>query len=283
MSIKLQNIAVTYPNGHTPFYDLSLTLDRGQIYGLIGANGCGKSTLFKVMMGLIKPKKGEVLIDNGSIRSALKEHKLAYVPQSEEIDWDFPINVEEVVMLGRYGAMGWRRRASQADRKIVEEALERVDLLPFRKRQIGMLSGGQKKRVFIARALAQRSKILLLDEPFTGVDHTTEHAIIALLRGLKEEGYLILLSTHNLGSIPLFCDEAILLYRSQIFAKGAVDQIYTQENLEAIFGCDLRTLILHQSAHQCAPESAHSEHQLYSAATSLCDDACDNIEERKDD
>jgi manganese/iron transport system ATP-binding protein len=165
------------------------------------------------------------------------------LPQSEEVDWSFPVLVEDVVMMGRYGHMGFLRIAGRADRAAVDEALARVDLLPFRKRQIGELSGGQKKRVFLARALAQAGQVILLDEPFTGVDVATEAAIVALLRALRDEGRVILISTHNLGSIPEFCDQVVLVNRS-VIAAGPTAEAFTPANLEKAFGGALRHLRL---------------------------------------
>src|SRR5690606_284966 len=145
---------------------------------------------------------------------ALKRNIVAYVPQAEEVDWNFPILVEDVVMMGRYGHMNFLRIPSKTDRRMVDVALERVNMTAFRKRQIGELSGGQKKRFFLARALAQEGQVILLDEPFTGVDVKTEDAIIELLRQLRDEGRVMLVSTHNLGSVPEFCDRAVLLNRT---------------------------------------------------------------------
>ena len=161
------------------------------------------------------------------------------MPQSEEIDWNFPVLVEDVVMMGRYGHMNFLRMPSRADRYKVDAALERVGMSDFRDRQIGELSGGQKKRVFLARALAQEGRIILLDEPFTGVDVKTETAIIALLRELRAAGHLMLISTHNLGSVPDFCDQVVLLNRT-VLAAGPTAQVFTQANLERAFGGVLR-------------------------------------------
>jgi manganese/iron transport system ATP-binding protein len=161
------------------------------------------------------------------------------VPQSEDIDWNFPVLVEDVVMMGRYGHMNFLRMPSRADRYKVDAALERVGMSDYRTRQIGELSGGQKKRVFLARALAQEGRIILLDEPFTGVDVKTETAIISLLRELRAAGQLMLISTHNLGSVPDFCDQVVLLNRT-VLAAGPTSEVFTQANLERAFGGVLR-------------------------------------------
>jgi manganese/iron transport system ATP-binding protein len=170
---------------------------------------------------------------------ALKRNVVAYVPQAEEVDWNFPVLVEDVVMMGRYGHMNWLRIPSAKDRDMVDTALERVGMSALRKRQIGELSGGQKKRVFLARALAQEGRVILLDEPFTGVDVKTEEAIIELLRELRNEGRVMLVSTHNLGSVPEFCDRAILINR-RILAAGLTHEVFTRENLSLAFGGVLR-------------------------------------------
>ena len=255
-SIELSEISVTYPNGKSALDDVSLTLRQGTIYGLIGANGAGKSTLFKSIMGLVRPTTGQVTIAGRSVRDALRGNLVSYVPQTEDVDWNFPVLVEDVVMTGRYGYMGFLRIPSQRDKEVVREALQRVEMAGFAKRQIGELSGGQKKRVFVARALAQEGQILLLDEPFAGVDIKTEESLARLLRGLAKEGRLILVSTHNLGSVPSFCDEAILIDRS-VLAAGPVATTLTQENLLRAFGGMLRDVTLGgQALHQDPDERA---------------------------
>jgi manganese/iron transport system ATP-binding protein len=239
--LAVSNITVAYPNGVTAVRAASFRLEAGTICALVGINGSGKSTLFKTLMGFLKPKSGEVLVSGLPVRAALKQGLVAYVPQSEEVDWSFPVLVEDVVMMGRYGHMGFMRLPSREDRTLVAQSMERVGVMDLRKRQIGELSGGQKKRVFLARALAQGAPIILLDEPFTGVDVKTESAIIALLRELRATGSLILVSTHNLGSVPEFCDQAILFNRS-VLAYGPIEEVFTEANLAATFGGVLRHL-----------------------------------------
>lgn len=237
--IDAKGLTVTYRNGHTALVDASFTVPRGSITALVGVNGAGKSTLFKALMGFLPAAKGEVTILGQSVRAALARNLVAYVPQAEEVDWSFPVLVEDVVMMGRYGHMGFLRRARAADRRAVEAALERVNMSDFRKRQIGELSGGQRKRVFLARALAQEGQVILLDEPFTGVDVKTENQIITLLRALRDEGRVMLVSTHNLGSVPEFCDRTVLV-KGTVLGHGPTDEIFTQANLEAAFGGVLR-------------------------------------------
>ena len=241
--LALQDITITYRNGLTALHDVNFTIPTGTVTALVGINGSGKSTLFKAIMGFLPAARGRVSILGQPAQQALKQNLVAYVPQSEDVDWNFPVLVEDVVMMGRYGHMGLLRLPSAHDRDQVDAALARVDMLDFRKRQIGELSGGQKKRVFLARALAQEGQVILLDEPFTGVDVKTEAAIVELLHELRAEGRVMLVSTHNLGSVPEFCDRTILLNRT-ILAFGPTQQVFTRENLEQTFGGVLRQFTL---------------------------------------
>jgi manganese/iron transport system ATP-binding protein len=238
-SLSVQNVTVTYPNGHTAVRNASFELGPGTICGLVGVNGSGKSTLFKSIMGLVEPRQGQVRICGLPAQAALKRNTVAYVPQSEDVDWNFPVLVEDVVLMGRYGHMGFLRIPSAKDRRRVDEALDRVGMGAYRRRQIGELSGGQRKRVFLARALAQEGKIILLDEPFTGIDVKTESEIIQLLRELRAARHLVLASTHNLGSVPDFCDRVVLVNRT-VLAAGPTAETFTQANLERAFGGVLR-------------------------------------------
>ncbi|WP_075320117.1 metal ABC transporter ATP-binding protein [Histophilus somni] len=237
-SLSVRDITVRYSNGHTALHDVSFHLEGGTICALLGINGSGKSTLFKSIMGLVKPQ-GSIEICNMPANRALKQNLIAYVPQSEEVDWQFPVSVYDVVMMGRYGYMNFFRMPKAQDKKKVLDAMERVNIAHLRDRQIGELSGGQKKRVFLARALAQESQIILLDEPFTGVDVGTENAIIALLKQLRQEGHLVLVSTHNLSTVPSFCDQAVMINRT-LLAAGSIESTFTQENLTRVFGGVLR-------------------------------------------
>ena len=224
--ITTTNLSVTYRNGHTALRNASFEIPNGTITALVGVNGAGKSTLFKALMGFLPPATGEISILGMSVKNALKKNIVAYVPQAEEVDWSFPVLVEDVVMMGRYGHMGFLRNPKKVDLHSVTSALERVDMINFRHHQIGELSGGQRKRVFLARALAQNGEVVLLDEPFTGVDVQTEEAIIQLLREMRDEGKIILVSTHNLGSVPEFCDRSILV-KQTILAHGPTDTTFT--------------------------------------------------------
>ena len=243
IALRATDLTVTYRNGHCALHDASFEIPSGTICALVGVNGAGKSTLFKAIMGFAPVSKGSVSVYGESVKEALKKNLIAYVPQNEDVDWDFPVLVEDVVMMGRYGHMGLMRRPKPADHEAVDEALSRVGLSEYRERQIGELSGGQKKRVFLARALAQNSQLILLDEPFTGVDVQTEDRIVALMRELRDEGRVMLVSTHNLGSVPDFCGQVVLVNRT-VLAAGPTAEVFTQANLERAFGGVLRHFVL---------------------------------------
>jgi ABC-type Mn2+/Zn2+ transport system ATPase subunit len=234
ISIDVEQVTVAY-NGKVALHGVNLQLTAGSIIGLVGMNGSGKSTLFKAIMGFVPPATGRILIEGLPLRIAQKQNLIAYVPQAEEVDWNFPINVWDVVMMGRYGHMNLLRIPSSRDRGIVQTSLERLGMGALRDRQIGELSGGQKKRAFLARALAQQSRILLLDEPFTGVDINTEKTMIELLMELRQQGHTILISTHDLATITTFCDQVILINRT-ILAYGSTSEVFTEENLTRTFG-----------------------------------------------
>ncbi|UWQ20611.1 manganese/iron ABC transporter ATP-binding protein [Jannaschia sp. W003] len=237
--IDARGLTVTYPGGVTALRDATFTLPTGTIAGLVGVNGAGKSTLFKALMGFLPVREGSVTMLGRSVAQALKENLVAYVPQAEEVDWSFPVLVRDVVMMGRQGRMGLLRRPSEADRRAVAAALARVSMTDYASRQIGQLSGGQKKRVFLARALAQEGRVILLDEPFTGVDVKTEEAIVKLLKEMRDEGRVMLVSTHNLGSVPEFCDRVVLV-KGTVLAAGPTDEVFTAANLKRAFGGVLR-------------------------------------------
>jgi manganese/iron transport system ATP-binding protein len=239
IGISAEDVTVTYRNGHTALWNASFKIPRGTVTALVGVNGAGKSTLFKAIMGFVPAAKGTIQLLGMSVKEALRKNLVAYVPQSEEVDWSFPVLVEDVVMMGRYGHMGFLRRPKQSDHDAVAEALSRVNMQDYRKRQIGELSGGQRKRVFLARALAQDGQVILLDEPFTGVDAKTEEQIIELLGELRAEGRVMLVSTHNLGSVPEFCDRTVLV-KGTVLAFGPTETTFTRENLEQAFGGVLR-------------------------------------------
>ncbi len=206
-------------------WDLCFRIPKGLLVGIIGPNGAGKSTLLKAALGLIKPLSGKISLSGN----------VAYVPQRESVDWDFPITAEEVVLMGRYGRLGLFGRPRKADREAAAAALEQVGMSPFARRQISQLSGGQQQRLFIARALVQNADLFLLDEPFAGVDLATEKAIMALLRKQKEEGKTILIVHHDLPSVEEYFDWTLLL-NTRLLGCGPVKEVFTRENLAQAFG-----------------------------------------------
>jgi manganese transport system ATP-binding protein len=232
--IAVRNLCVDY-HGVVAVHDASLVLDAGTICALVGMNGSGKSTLFKALMGFVRPSTGGIAINGQPLRQARRAQAVAYVPQTESVDWNFPVNVFEVVMMGRYGAMNLLRIPRPADREAVREALERVDLWPLRHRQIGALSGGQRKRAFLARALAQGASVMLLDEPFNGVDIRTEKLMIELFQQFRREGRTLMISTHDLAHVTSFCDQVVLINKT-VLAYGETSSVFTSENLALTFG-----------------------------------------------
>lgn len=233
-AIAVDGLSVSY-GGVAALDSVSFVLERAQVCGLIGVNGSGKSTLFRFLMGLVPAQHGSVSLFGRGSPAARKERLVAYVPQSEDVDWNFPVSVQDVVMMGRYAHMGTLRLPSRADRAAVDSALERVGLTELRTRQIGELSGGQKKRAFVARGIAQDAQLLLLDEPFAGVDKSSEAMMVGLLRELKDEGRTALVSTHDLAGLPHLCDRAILLHQ-RILAEGTPESVLTSANLARAFG-----------------------------------------------
>ena len=221
--------------------DVDLVLDVGQVTGLVGANGSGKSTLFRSIMGMVRgshaTSTGAISVLGRDGADARRAGLVGYVPQSEDVDWAFPVDVRDVVTMGRYGGLGPTRRARAEDKRAVRDALERVGLADLSTRQIGRLSGGQRKRVFLARAIAQGAQLLLLDEPFAGVDKVSEARITALLRELAAAGCAVLVSTHDLAALPELVDEAVLLQR-RVIMTGPPEEVLRPENLARTFGID---------------------------------------------
>lgn len=216
----------------------TFALAPGRVTGLVGMNGSGKSTLFKAVVGLVRPTSGRVLVQGTGTQAARRRGATAYVPQSEDVDWTFPLSVHDVVMTGRYGHLGLTRRPRRADHDAVRHALARADLTDLADRQIGALSGGQRKRAFVARGLAQGADLMLLDEPFAGVDKRSEATITALLRELAADGRTILVSTHDLASLAELCDDAMLIQR-RILLHATPAEVLRPENLVRAFGVDL--------------------------------------------
>jgi manganese transport system ATP-binding protein len=231
--LAAQGVTVAY-HGVPVVDDVSFSLPAGCLCGLVGMNGAGKSTLLQALGGSQPLAAGSVRIDGLPPARAQRLQRLASVPQSERVDWDFPVRVRDVVMMGRYGRMNLLRWPSAADRQAVEQALERVDLAPLAERPIGALSGGQRKRVFLARALAQEATVLLLDEPFNGVDQPTEQLILSVLRERCAAGATALLATHDLETIPDVCDRVLLLNR-RLVAFGPTAEVFTPAHLQRTF------------------------------------------------
>ncbi|AFJ48551.1 manganese/iron ABC transporter ATP-binding protein [Shimwellia blattae] len=242
-AISARGVSITYRNGHTALRDTSFSLPAGSVTALVGVNGSGKSTLFKALMGFVPLGGGSIEILGMPTGQALRRNLVAYVPQAEEVDWSFPVLVEDVVMMGRYGHMGWLRIPRAWDRQIVTDALARVDMLALRQRQIGELSGGQKKRVFLARAIAQQGQVILLDEPFTGVDVNSEANIIRLLGELRGEGKTLLVATHNLATVAEYCDHCLLI-NATVVACGPTATTFTRDNLLRTFSDGLPGVLL---------------------------------------
>jgi manganese/iron transport system ATP-binding protein/manganese/zinc/iron transport system ATP- binding protein len=234
--IEVENLTVSY--GPKPaLLDVSLTINQGLLVGVIGPNGAGKSTLIKAILGFVKRDIGMVRIDGVSAEKA--KGRVAYVPQRGTVDWDFPITVKEVALMGRYHHVPWYRDASAQDHRIVDEALDMVRMQDFRNRQIGQLSGGQQQRVFMARALAQGADILLLDEPFAGVDAATERAILDVLEQAKSAGKTLVVVHHDLTTAGEYFDQLILI-KQRLYAYGPPRLVLSEELLSEVYEGRLR-------------------------------------------
>jgi manganese transport system ATP-binding protein len=233
MGISARGVSVSY-GPVVALQDVDIDVPAGVVCGLVGVNGAGKSTLFKALLGLVRPDRGTASICGLSPDEARRRQLVAYVPQADATDPTFPIRVRDVVATGRFGRLRPPRRLRAVDQVAVTEALERVEMLEFADRQVGALSGGQRRRVFVARALAQDARVLLLDEPFGGIDVSTQELIIGCLREVAAEGRTILVSTHDLTSLDAMCDELLLLNRRSI-AFGAVAEVLTEANLMETF------------------------------------------------
>jgi manganese transport system ATP-binding protein len=235
-AVEVEDVTVRY--GEVLALDgVTLALRAGRVCGLVGVNGSGKSTLFKAITGLLRPDRGAVRVRGGPSTSARRSGALAYVPQGEAVDWSFPVSVRDVVMSGRHGRLGFTRRPRRADHDAVDRALDRVGLTDLADRQIGRLSGGQRKRAFVARGIAQEARVLLLDEPFAGVDKRSEGTITRLLRELAGDGAAVLVSTHDLHALPDLADEAVLLMR-RVLVHGPPREVLRPDNLVRAFGLD---------------------------------------------
>lgn len=236
-ALELIDVSVSYGEIRA-LEGCSLQLRPGAVTGLVGMNGSGKTTLFNTVMGAVPVRSGTVKVDGASAAVARAHGRIAYMPQSESVDWNFPVSVSDVVMMGRYGHLGITRRPRALDREVVADALAKVGLEKLAGRQIGRLSGGQRKRAFIARAIAQQASLLLLDEPFAGVDSRSQATMSRLLRELAAQGHTVLVSTHDLQGLAELADEAALL-RQRVLFHGSVDQALEPVNLARAFGLDM--------------------------------------------
>lgn len=249
--LVLRGVGAGYGDGLV-LQDVNLDIPPGTLVGVIGPNGSGKSTLLKAILGLAPMIAGRALLDGRPV--AEQRRRLAYVPQREAVDWSFPVSAEQVVMMGRYPQVGWLRLPGAQDRAAVRDALERVALADLGASQIGALSGGQQQRVFLARALVQEASVLLLDEPMTGVDQTTEQLILKLLRELRDGGTTILHATHDLESASEISDQLCFVNR-RVVAYGPPAETFTPAILHATFGGEL--LIVHEGDHSHVHGGGH--------------------------
>lgn len=237
-ALELHDLTVSYAKKPV-LYGVDVQVPQGALVGIIGPNGAGKSTMIRAIMGLTPISGGWVRVFGETFEKS--RHRVGYVPQREQVDWDFPVNVMDVVLMGRYGRRGWLRRVTKEDKKIAEESLDKVGMLPFRNRQIANLSGGQQQRVFLARALAQQSDFYLMDEPFAGVDATTERAIVTLLQDLQSQGKTILVVHHDLTTAKEYFDHLLLL-NMRLVAFGKTEDVFTMEQLQKTYGGRLTIL-----------------------------------------
>jgi manganese/zinc/iron transport system ATP- binding protein len=236
--LEVHDLTVSYQRKPV-LYGIDLEVPRGSLTGIIGPNGAGKSTFVKAVAGILPLDTGWVKIFGGSFRENCR--RVGYVPQRESVDWDFPVNVLDVVLMGRYGRLRIGQRPGKGDREIAAACLEKVGMLPFADRQIGNLSGGQQQRVFLARALAQESELYLMDEPFAGVDAATEEAIMEILRELRAAGKTLLVVHHDLSTVRDYFDRLILL-NMRLVATGPTAEAFTPPLLQATYGGRLTIL-----------------------------------------
>jgi manganese/zinc/iron transport system ATP- binding protein len=231
-AIEVTDLTVAY--GEKPvLWDVDLDVQPGVLMAIVGPNGAGKTTLIRAILGMVEPAAGRALVFGKPYEE--QRRLVAYVPQRGSVDWDFPTSVLDVVLMGRYGHLGWVRRPGAVDKEAAREALEHVGMSELEGRQISQLSGGQQQRVFLARALVQHADLYFMDEPFQGVDATTELAIVELLRELRSRGKTVVAVHHDLQTVPEYFDQVTLLNVRRI-ASGAVDEVFTEENLRLTYG-----------------------------------------------
>lgn len=250
IAVDIHDVTVAY--GKRPvLWDVDVQIPKGKLVAILGPNGAGKSTLIKAALGLVPLASGDVRIFGRELRAA--RSLVGYVPQRESVDWDFPISAFDVVLMGRYGRLGWLRRPSKADRAAAQEAMVKVGMHDYGARQISELSGGQQQRVFLARALAQDALLYFMDEPFAGVDATTERAIIEVLRSLRDLGRTVVAVHHDLQSVQEYFDHVVML-NMHLVASGPTEKAFTRENLLRTFGG--RLTLLDQAAEAVRRASA---------------------------
>jgi manganese/zinc/iron transport system ATP- binding protein len=245
-AIDVTDLTVAYKEKPV-LWDVDFSVPPGVLLAIVGPNGAGKTTLIKAILGLVKTAAGRVFIYGKPYRE--QRHRVGYVPQRGSVDWDFPTNALDVVMMGRYGALGWIKRPGRREREMAREALEKVRMGDFADRQISQLSGGQQQRVFLARALVQDADIYFMDEPFQGVDATTERAIIALLRELRAQGKTVVVVHHDLSTVTDYFDWVTLLNVRRV-AHGPVAEVFNEHNLSLAYGGKVFTAFAHQETER---------------------------------
>lgn len=231
-AVEVRDLTVAYRE-RPVLWDIDMEVPEGVLMAIVGPNGAGKTTLIKAILGLVKPAAGEVLVYGRPYR--LEQRRVGYVPQRGSVDWDFPTSVLDVVTMGLYGRLGWIRRPGREERALALQALEKVAMADYADRQISQLSGGQQQRVFLARALVQDADVYFMDEPFQGVDATTEKAIVALLRTLRSSNKTVIVVHHDLQTVPEYFDQVMLLNVRRL-AIGPVGDVFTEENLRRTYG-----------------------------------------------
>jgi manganese/zinc/iron transport system ATP- binding protein len=237
-AFEIHDMTVAY-HRKPVLWDIDLVIPEGKLVGIIGPNGAGKTTLIKASLGLVPLASGKVEIYGEPY--VRQRHLVGYVPQRESVDWDFPVTVDDVVLMGTYRRVGWFRRPGKAEREVARTCLDQVGMLAYAKRQIRQLSGGQQQRVFLARALAQHARLYFMDEPFSGVDAATETIIVDLLRELRDEGKTVFVVHHDIQTVRDYFDHVILL-NMRLVASGSTDTTFTNENLQKTYGGRLTIL-----------------------------------------
>ncbi len=237
-SVEVHDVTVAY-HRKPVLWDVDVLLPAARLIAIVGPNGAGKTTLLKAILGLVPLASGRVEIFGKPLKHARR--LIGYVPQRESVDWDFPVDALDVVLMGRYGRLGWVRRPGKADRAAAMSALEKVGMADYARRQISQLSGGQQQRVFLARALAQDAMLYLMDEPFAGVDAATERAIVEVLRELRAGGRTVVAVHHDLQTVPKYFDEVVML-NMRLVAAGPVETTFTAQNLRHTYGGRLTIL-----------------------------------------